>query len=253
MRKLSSYLSSKGLRLPSKVEHVITIPYEGINYTLLKVCDSVGSNCELYFISWFIRDSNLIVTKYGRAKLELILTHRYVPKYVIHELFKDVVNDVLKGYTKSCAGVSEGSVPKELVGLKGGFVVLRLGEVPEVLKRIYLVITYDELLIKYGGKVVATELVGEFFIDYGNRVLKIYDVIKGNYSSEDIRLIINKYLSNSSIYSSKLKFRLFLKGVTLLEHRLAEVTVKALVDPLLTVMIEVGPGAYEVLQVVIWE
>jgi len=144
----------------ARITHVATFTKGGVNYTILEVTDPSSNITTTYYVSWR-SVSGLKVLDYGKVGFEVVASggSGWVMKL-------------------NTTNVYVGGVPGRLEVLeKGGYKVVRLAEVSEVLRRVYVVTVYDMGVIKLNSKDVANATAaGRFYVDYGNMVLWVDDL-----------------------------------------------------------------------------
>ena len=142
------------------VTHIATFTERDINYTILNIAEPGSNVATTYYITWCsVGEFRLL--DYGKVKFE-------------------VVTESDSGWiTKlNTTDIRVGGAPSRLEVLeRGGYKVMRLVNVPDVLRRIYVVIVYDVEVIKLNSEVVANATAaGRFYIDYENAVLWVDDL-----------------------------------------------------------------------------
>ncbi len=234
LSNLTSFL--KGVTGLSGFTYVATITSKGVNYSILEVVTPGNSLSTLYYVSWkFISNKEVKILNYGKVRL------------------KEVTSNLNSTKLLPCGaiGCCHDVVPKYLRYLRGSFKVLRFVKVPKPLNNIYVVLMHYRVIIGYGDKVLMnSSIVSKFFIDYGNKVLKIEGpIITSYYDKRNISIDVIKHLSNLSLGTSYLRVKVFLRGIMLSTHKVIEVPIDFYVDPLLGIAYPVEAGAYRVVQV----
>ncbi len=143
-----------------RVTHIATFPEGGVNYTVIEVTEPSSNTTTIYYVSW-TSAGGFRVLDYGRARFEVVASgdSGWVMKL-------------------NTTNVYVGDVPGRLEVLeRGGYRVVRLTDVPEPLRRIYVVTVYDVGVIKLNSEVIANATAaGRFYVDYENMVLWVDDL-----------------------------------------------------------------------------